>query len=130
MPAQPGVAAGSRVEPIQHPDLIVTVDLDAFERIRQASGQLSATRVVRDARHVVESTLRSVDTVSVVDDDQLVITLSNVEHEDLDVVCGRIADALRRVDLPQRVAPIVPAFHARRGEGPRLPVRDARAVNE
>jgi hypothetical protein len=130
MPAHPGAAAVSRVEPIPHPDLIVSVDLEAFERIRQAAGQLSATRVVRDARHIVQSTLRSVDTVSVIGDDQLVITLSDVGHDDLDLVCARIAEALRRVDLPQRVAPIVPVFHARRGEGARLPVRDERAVNE
>jgi hypothetical protein len=129
-PAEAGPTAIFPVSPIAPPTLIVTVELDAFERVRHASGQLSAARVVRDARHAVEATLRSVDTVSVLGDDQLVITLSDVGHDDLDLVCGRIADALRGVDLPQRVAPIVPAFQARPREGVRLRVHDARGVTE
>lgn len=131
-------AAICRLAPMPQPDVIVTVDLGAFERIRRASGQLSASRVVRDARRAAGSTLRSADTVSVLGDDQLVITLSDAGPDDLDLVCGRIADALQRVDLPQRVAPIVPTFHARSREGTRVRVsggrvqhgRDARGAGE
>ena len=122
-PSEPARMAGFGRSPAQHPDLVIMAELHAFERIRQAAGQLSATRVIRDARRAVESALRSVDTVSVAGDDHLVITLSDVCKDDVEVVCDRIANSLSAVHLPQRVGPIVPTFDVRRSETAELSLR-------
>lgn len=122
-PALPASAPVRSIPRAQQPDLVITADLHAFERIRQAAGQLSAARVIRDAERAVESMLRSVDSVGVVGDDRLVVTLSDVGDDDVELVYGRIAHALSTVDLPQRVGPIVPTFDVRRGDGPSRPTR-------
>jgi GGDEF domain-containing protein len=97
-----------------HASVVIVVRLDAFERIRRAAGQLTATRCVRDARLAVQSLLRASDAVELHGDDQLVIRLGDASEADAEPICSRVAEVLGRVAVPQRVDPIAASFSVER----------------
>lgn len=90
--------------------LVLIAKLHAFERIRAGAGQLTAARVVRDAKLAVDSCLRSTDSVTISADDQLVISLGDVPDAEIDRLCQRLATELTQVQVPKRVDPISATF--------------------
>ena len=128
-PAPPGrptdaVASASGVHRV-----VIVASLDVFERVRRAAGQLTAARLVRDARLAVADTLRASDRVHVAGDDDLVVTLGEATPEDTDAICQRIREVLAAIEVPQRVSPIAVEFRVEQG-APGQGARHLRAVGE
>ena len=89
-----------------------TISLESYEAVRTAAGQLVAERMVEEAVHVLQSTLRPFDTIDRLDSDTLSLIVWLSEEEPLESVRKRITDAISSVSLPRRVAPIRPQLRA------------------
>ncbi len=87
---------------------VVYVDLAAFDRVRTGAGQLVAERVVAEAERALRSVLRQNDAVVRLGDDRFGISTVVRDHSDLDAIRRRLAEVLADVQLPRRLARLVP----------------------
>jgi GGDEF domain-containing protein/uncharacterized membrane protein len=86
------------------------VDLDAFEDVRLAAGQLSAERVTADAATRLQALLRQSDQLVRLDDDRFGVILHLDDESQLRAVGRRIADTLAEVPVPRRASQIKPTL--------------------
>lgn len=102
----------------------VIVDLDVFENVRVAAGQLTAERVVADATAQLRSLLRAGDLVEQLGEDRLGALVVVSDPSQLDVVCERMRTTLSEVPVPRRAtninARIVSAVNAEASDNPEL----------
>jgi GGDEF domain-containing protein len=102
----------------------VIIDLDVFENVRVAAGQLTAERVVADATARLRALLRAGDLVDQLGEDRLgaLVLVSDVGQ--LEVVCERMRATLSEVPVPRRAtninARIVSAVNAEASDNPEL----------
>jgi hypothetical protein len=89
-------------------DSLLIVELDAFERVRVAAGQLLAQRVVVEAEQHLRALLREEDEIKKTGDDCFVISLRLRNAGQLETVRRRIARELAAIKLPHRVDPLEP----------------------
>jgi GGDEF domain-containing protein len=102
-PAEPLRLAGDqrRSSGPWHPAVIV-VELKAFENVRVVSGQLSAERVVAEARVRLDALLREGDLLTLLSEDRFGIVIGVTESAQVEAVCRRIRDALADLPVPRR----------------------------
>jgi HD-GYP domain-containing protein (c-di-GMP phosphodiesterase class II) len=102
----------------------VIIDLDVFENVRKAAGQLTAERVVADATARLRALLRAGDLVEQLDEDRLGALVVVSDPAQLDVVCERMLATLSEVPVPRRAtninARIVSAVNAEACGNPEL----------
>jgi GGDEF domain-containing protein len=91
------------------------VDLDAFEDVRLAAGQLSAERVTADAWARLQALLRQSDQLVRLDDDRFGIVVQIEDESQLQAVERRILDTLADVPVPLRASRIRPTLRYLRG---------------
>ncbi len=90
----------------------VIVDLDAFEDVRLAAGQLSAERVVADAEARLRAQLRAGDPVVRLGDDSFGVVVQVADDQQLERVCARLAKALAEVPVPRRAMRLRPRIRS------------------
>jgi GGDEF domain-containing protein len=88
----------------------IVVDLNAFENVRVVSGQLSAERVVAEARIRLKGLLRDGDLLHHLGEDRFGVVIGVTERSQVDAVVRRMDSALRDVPVPHRADPIRPAI--------------------
>jgi HD-GYP domain-containing protein (c-di-GMP phosphodiesterase class II) len=102
----------------------VVIDLDVFENVRVAAGQLTAERVVADATACLRALLRAGDLVEQLGEDRLGALVMVSDPAQLDVVCERMRATLSEVPVPRRAsninARIVSAVNAEASDNPEL----------
>jgi GGDEF domain-containing protein len=81
---------------------VVVVELKAFENVRAVAGQLSAERVVSEARVRLDALLREGDLLSLLSEDRFGIVIGVTEPSQVEAVCRRIQDALADLPVPRR----------------------------
>jgi GGDEF domain-containing protein len=81
---------------------VVVVELNVFENIRVVSGQLSAERVVSEARVRLDALLREGDLLALLSEDRFGIVIGVTERTQVEAVCRRIQDALADLPVPRR----------------------------
>ncbi len=87
----------------------VIIDLDVFENVRVAAGQLTAERVVADAVSRLRSLVRAGDLVEQLGEDRLGALVTVSDPGQIEVVCERMRATLSEVPVPRRA----PAINAR-----------------
>jgi GGDEF domain-containing protein len=102
----------------------VIIDLDVFENVRVAAGQLTAERVVADATARLRVLLRAGDLVEQLGEDRLGALVMVSDPGQLEVVCERMRATLSEVPVPRRAtninARIVSAVNAEACGNPEL----------
>jgi HD-GYP domain-containing protein (c-di-GMP phosphodiesterase class II) len=102
----------------------VIIDLDVFENVRVAAGQLTAERVVADATARLRVLLRAGDLVEQLGEDRLGALVMVSDPGQLEVVCERMRATLSEVPVPRRAtninARIVSAVNAEACDNPEL----------
>jgi GGDEF domain-containing protein len=88
----------------------IVVDLNAFENVRVVSGQLSAERVVAEARIRLKSLLRDGDVIAHLGEDRFGVVIGVTDRSQADAVVRRMDASLRDVPVPHRANPIRPTF--------------------
>ena len=91
---------------------VVLVELDAFENVRRAAGQLSAERVADEAEYRLRTLLRETDAITRLDDDRFGLAVAVPGHAGLEAFSRRIHTIVRAVPLPSRAAPLEPRVTA------------------
>jgi len=86
----------------------IELDLESYETVRTAAGQLVAERMVAEATHVLQSVLRPSDSIERVGKDTLSLTVWLSQEESLAPVRQRIIEAVSAIAVPKRVSPILP----------------------
>jgi GGDEF domain-containing protein len=81
---------------------VIVVELKAFENVRAVSGQLSAERVVAEARVRLDALLRDGDLLALLAEDRFGIVIGVTERSQVEAVCRRIQDALADLPVPRR----------------------------
>jgi GGDEF domain-containing protein len=81
---------------------VVVIELNVFENIRVVSGQLSAERVVSEARVRLDALLREGDLLALLSEDRFGIVIGVTERSQVEAVCRRIHDALADLPVPHR----------------------------
>jgi GGDEF domain-containing protein len=81
---------------------VIVVELKAFENVRVVSGQLSAERVVAEARVRLDALLREGDLLALLSEDRFGIVIGVTERSQVEAVCRRIQDALADLPVPRR----------------------------
>jgi GGDEF domain-containing protein len=88
----------------------IVVDLNAFENVRVVSGQLSAERVVAEARIRLKSLLRDGDVIAHLGEDRFGVVIGVTDRSQVDAVVRRMDASLRDVPVPHRADPIRPTL--------------------
>jgi GGDEF domain-containing protein len=88
----------------------IIVDLNVFENVRVVSGQLSAERVVAEARIRLKALLRDGDLIHHMGEDRFGVVIGVTDRSQVDAVVRRMDGALRDVPVPHRADPICPAI--------------------
>ena len=86
----------------------IVVDLNAFENVRVVSGQLSAERVVAEARIRLKTLLRDGDVLAHLGEDRFGVVIGVTDRSQVDAVMRRMDASLRDVPVPHRADPIQP----------------------
>ena len=86
----------------------VIIDLQVFENVRVAAGQLTAERVVADAIGRLRILLRAGDIVEQLDEDRLGALIAVSDETQLEAVCARMRTTLGEVPVPRRASNIDP----------------------
>ena len=86
----------------------VIIDLQVFENVRIAAGQLTAERVVADAIGRLRLLLRAGDIVEQLDEDRLGALIAVSDETQLEAVCARMRTTLGEVPVPRRASNIDP----------------------
>jgi GGDEF domain-containing protein len=81
---------------------VIVVELKAFENVRAVAGQLSAERVVSEARVRLDGLLRDGDLLSLLSEDRFGIVIGVTEPSQVEAVCRRIQDVLADLPVPRR----------------------------
>ena len=81
---------------------MIVVELKAFENVRVVSGQLSAERVVAEARVRLDALLREGDLLALLSEDRFGIVIGVTDRSQVEAVCRRIQDALADLPVPRR----------------------------
>jgi GGDEF domain-containing protein len=81
---------------------VIVVELKAFENVRVVSGQLSAERVVAEARVRLDALLRDGDLLALLSEDRFGIVVGVTDRSQVEAVCRRIHDALADLPVPRR----------------------------
>jgi GGDEF domain-containing protein len=81
---------------------VIVVELKAFENVRVVSGQLSAERVVAEARVRLDALLRDGDLLALLSEDRFGIVIGVTERSQVAAVCRRIQDTLADLPVPRR----------------------------
>src|SRR6476469_5959669 len=81
---------------------VIVVELKVFENVRVVAGQLSAERVVSEARVRLDALLREGDLLSLLSEDRFGIVIGVTERSQVEAVCRRIQDALADLPVPRR----------------------------
>jgi GGDEF domain-containing protein len=76
--------------------------LKAFENVRVVSGQLSAERVVAEARVRLDALLRDGDLLALLSENRFGIVVGVTDRSQVEAVCRRIQDALADLPVPRR----------------------------
>jgi GGDEF domain-containing protein len=88
----------------------IVIDLNAFENVRVVSGQLSAERVVAEARIRLKTLLRDGDLLAHLGEDRFGVVIGVTERSQVDAVIRRMEASLRDVPVPHRADPIRPTL--------------------
>jgi HD-GYP domain-containing protein (c-di-GMP phosphodiesterase class II) len=86
------------------------VELNAFDNVRKAAGQLTAEQVIAQVANEIRSALRGGDSCEQTGDDQFTITLQATHDGELDAIIARLRTSIWNVPLPRRVARLEPSF--------------------
>jgi HD-GYP domain-containing protein (c-di-GMP phosphodiesterase class II)/GGDEF domain-containing protein len=86
----------------------VLIDLDVFENVRVAAGQLTAERVVADALARLRTLIRAGDLVEQLGEDQIGALIAVSDETQLEAVCTRMRTTLSEVPVPRRASNISP----------------------
>jgi HD-GYP domain-containing protein (c-di-GMP phosphodiesterase class II)/GGDEF domain-containing protein len=86
----------------------VLIDLDVFENVRVAAGQLTAERVVADALARLRTLIRAGDLVEQLGEDQIGALIAVSDETQLEAVCNRMRTTLGEVPVPRRASNITP----------------------
>jgi GGDEF domain-containing protein len=86
----------------------IVVDLNAFENVRVVSGQLSAERVVAEARIRLKALLRQGDVLGHLGEDRFGIVIGVTDRSQVDAVMRRMDASLSEVPVPHRADPVRP----------------------
>jgi GGDEF domain-containing protein len=89
---------------------VIVVGLNAFENVRVVSGQLSAERVVADARVRLTALLRDGDLLVPLGEDRFGIVIAVTERSQVDAVCRRIEATLSELPVPRRAERVKPVI--------------------
>ncbi|HWG83691.1 MAG TPA: HD domain-containing phosphohydrolase [Gaiellales bacterium] len=81
---------------------VIVVELRVFENVRVVAGQLSAERVVSEARVRLDALLREGDRLGLLSEDRFGIVIGVTERSQVEAVCRRIQDALADLPVPGR----------------------------
>ncbi len=81
---------------------VIVVELKVFENVRVVAGQLSAERVVSEARVRLDALLREGDLLAPLSEDRFGIVIGVTERSQVDAICRRIQDALADLPVPRR----------------------------
>ncbi|HZI35369.1 MAG TPA: HD domain-containing phosphohydrolase, partial [Gaiellales bacterium] len=81
---------------------VIVVELKVFENVRVVAGQLSAERVVSEARVRLDALLREGDRLALLSEDRFGIVIGVTDRSQLEAVCRRIQDALADLPVPRR----------------------------
>jgi len=81
---------------------VIVVELKVFENVRVVAGQLSAERVVSEARVRLDALLREGDRLALLSEDRFGIVIGVTERSQVEAVCRRIQDALADLPVPRR----------------------------
>jgi hypothetical protein len=81
---------------------VIVVELKVFENVRVVAGQLSAERVVSEARVRLDALLRDGDLLALLSEDRFGIVIGVTERSQMEAVCRRIQDALADLPVPRR----------------------------
>lgn len=76
---------------------VIAVDLDGFKRVNDAFGHLAGDLLLTSVAARIKSCVRDEDTVSRTGGDEFFLLLTNLKgQEELDTVCNRLVEAVRR----------------------------------
>lgn len=89
---------------------VIVVELNAFENVRVVSGQLSAERVVAEARVRLKALLRQGDLLAHMGEDRFGIVIGVTDVSQVDAVSRRIEATLTDVPVPHRANQISPTI--------------------
>jgi hypothetical protein len=89
---------------------MIVVELNAFENVRVVSGQLSAERVVAEARVRLKALLRQGDLLAHMGEDRFGIVIGVTDASQVEAVCRRIDATLVDVPVPHRANQISPTI--------------------
>jgi GGDEF domain-containing protein len=87
---------------------VIVVELNAFENVRVVSGQLSAERVVAEARVRLKALLRQGDLLAHMGEDRFGIVIGVTDPSQVEAVGRRIEATLIDVPVPHRANQIRP----------------------
>jgi GGDEF domain-containing protein len=86
----------------------MVIDLQVFENVRVAAGQLTAERVVADAIGRLRMLLRAGDVIEQLGEDRLGALIAVSDETQLEAVCARMRATLGDVPVPRRASNIDP----------------------
>jgi GGDEF domain-containing protein len=87
---------------------VLVVELNAFEDVRTAAGQLTAERLVLEASERLRALMRSGDRFEQIDDDRFAVLVSITDNSQAEIIMARITYALEGIPVPHRAASVSP----------------------